>query len=60
MSGTAAVVSMGFIAFIMFVWPFIDHWVRKQWPASELSVWVGIAGAFAIIGLTVWEAAVAH
>ena len=59
-SGTAAVLSMGFVFFVMFLWPFLDAWIRRRWPQSELSVWVGIAGATAIIGLTVWEAAVAH
>lgn len=59
-SGTVAVLSTGLIVFIMFVWPFIDGWVRRRWPASEFSVWVGILAVLAIIGLTVWEAAVAH
>lgn len=59
-SGTAAVLSMGFVAFIMFVWPFIDGWIRKWRKGSELSVWIGIVVALAIIGMTVWEAAVAH
>ena len=26
-SGTVAVLSMGFIVFVMFVWPFIDGWI---------------------------------
>ena len=59
-SGTAAVLSMGFIVFVMFIWPFVDGWIRRRWPASEASVWIGILGVFAIIGLTVWEAVVAH
>ncbi|MEQ8767711.1 MAG: cytochrome bc complex cytochrome b subunit [Planctomycetota bacterium] len=59
-SGTFAVLSMGFIVFVMFVWPFIDGWIRKRFPASEASVWIGILGALAIIGFTIWEAAVAH
>jgi len=60
MSATAAVLSMGFVFFLMFVWPFFDGWIRKRWPASEFSVWAGIFGVLAIVGLTVWEAAVAH
>ena len=28
--------------------------------ASEASVWIGIIAVLAIIGLTVWEAAVEH
>ncbi len=59
-SGTVAVLSMGFIVFVMFIWPFIDGWIRKVWPRSEASVWVGLLGAALIIGLTVWEALVAH
>ncbi len=59
-SGTAAVLSMGFILFVMFSWPFIDAWMRRKNPAREASVWIGIVGALAIIALTVWEAAVAH
>jgi quinol-cytochrome oxidoreductase complex cytochrome b subunit len=59
-SGTAAVLSMGFILFVMFSWPLIDGWLRRKNPAREASVWIGIVGALAIIALTVWEAAVAH
>lgn len=59
-SGTAAVLSMGLIGFTMFVWPFIDAGLRKIRPGSEASVWIGIVGALLIIGLTVWEAVVAH
>lgn len=59
-SGTVAVLSSGFIFFIMFVWPFIDGAIRKRWPKSEASVWIGIVGVFALLGLTIWEAAVAH
>lgn len=59
-SGTAAVLSMGFIVFTMFLWPFVDAFLRRRWPRSEASVWIGIAGVLCIIGLTVWEAAVEH
>jgi quinol-cytochrome oxidoreductase complex cytochrome b subunit len=59
-SRTAAVLSTGFIVFVFFAWPFIDAWIRRRWPRSEASVWIGIAGVLAIIGLTVWEASVAH
>lgn len=59
-SGTFAVLSSGFIVFVMFVWPFIDGAIRKYWPKSEASVWIGICGVFALVGLTVWEAVVAH
>lgn len=59
-SGTAAVLSTGFVVFTMYAWPFIDGWIRKKKPGSELSVWIGIGGVLAIVGLTVWEAMVAH
>lgn len=59
-TGTTAVLSMGLIVFLMFIWPFIDAAVRRRWKGSEFSVWVGIVGVLAIIGLTVWEGAVAH
>jgi quinol-cytochrome oxidoreductase complex cytochrome b subunit len=59
-SGTAAGLSSGLIVFVMFVWPFIDGFLRRRKPASEASVWIGIVAVLLIIGLTVWEAAVAH
>jgi quinol-cytochrome oxidoreductase complex cytochrome b subunit len=59
-SATAAILSTGFIVFVMFCWPFIDGWIRRRRPASEASVWIGIAAVLGIIGLTVWEAAVPH
>jgi len=58
--GVAAVLSMGFVLFVMFLWPFLDGWIRKRTKAREFSVWAGIAAVLTIIGLTVWEAAVAH
>jgi quinol-cytochrome oxidoreductase complex cytochrome b subunit len=59
-SGTVAVLSMGLIVFLMFAWPIIDGKIRSRWKGSEFSVWLGIVSVLAIIGLTVWEAAVAH
>ncbi|MFO0811366.1 MAG: cytochrome bc complex cytochrome b subunit [Gemmataceae bacterium] len=59
-SGTAAVLSIGFIILAMFVWPFIDALFRKYTRFQEASVWIGIVAVFLIVGLTVWEAAVAH
>ncbi len=59
-TGVAAVLSMGFILFVMFAWPFIDGFIRRRRPGSEFSVWLGIFGVLAIIALTVWEGAVAH
>lgn len=59
-SRTAAILSTGFIIFVMFSWPFIDVWLRRKTKLEEISVWIGVAGVFLIIGLTVWEALVAH
>jgi quinol-cytochrome oxidoreductase complex cytochrome b subunit len=59
-SGTFAVLSSGFIVFVMFVWPFIDAWLRRFTRFAEASVWIGIIGVALIVGLTVWEAAVEH
>ncbi len=59
-SGTTAILSMGFIVFTMFAWPFIDAQIRKRTRFAEASVFIGILGVVAIIGLTIWEAAVEH
>ena len=59
-SGTFAVLSTGFIVFVMFAWPFIDGWIRKHTRFTEASVWIGIVGVFLLVGLTVWEAVVEH
>lgn len=59
-SGTLAVLSMGLVVFLMYAWPRVDDFLRRRFKMNEVSVWIGIAGAFAIIGLTIWEAAVAH
>jgi quinol-cytochrome oxidoreductase complex cytochrome b subunit len=58
--GTMAVLSMGFIVFVMFAWPFIDGLIRKKTKYQEASVWIGVAGALAVIALTVWEAVARH
>jgi len=44
----------------MFVWPFIDDWIRRRTRFAEASVWIGIVGVFLLVGLTVWEAVVEH
>ncbi len=59
-SGTMAVLTQGLILFTMFVWPFIDAWLVKRFKYPEISVWIGVVGALTIIGLTMWEALVAH
>ena len=59
-TGTAAILSMGLVVFTMFAWPFIDAVIRRRTRFKEASVWIGIVGVFAIIGLTGWEAIVRH
>ena len=59
-SGTFAILTTGLIVFTMYAWPFIDRWFRKRTRFPEASVWIGIVAVFLIIGLTVWEALVAH
>lgn len=59
-SGTVAILSMGFVIFTMFAWPFIDAWIRRHTRFSEASVWIGLLGVALITALMVWEAAVAH
>lgn len=59
-SGTFAVLSIGFIIFAMFVWPWLDNLLRKVTRNEEISTGIGILAVLAIIGLTVWEALAAH
>jgi len=54
--GTFAVLSSGFIVFVMFVWPFIDAMIVKVTKYKDFYVWVGIAGVFMLVGMTLWEA----
>jgi cytochrome b6 len=55
-----AVISSGFIVGAMFVWPWIDKGLRRLTGIEEISVYIGIVATFLLIGLTVWEAVVAH
>jgi quinol-cytochrome oxidoreductase complex cytochrome b subunit len=57
---TTAIVTTGFIVFIMFAWPFIDGWIRRRTRFQEASVWIGVVGVLTIIGMTVWEAVARH
>ena len=57
---TFAVLSAGFIVGAMFAWPWIDSLLRRVTGKEEISVWIGIAATFLLIGLTVWEAVVPH
>jgi len=47
-SGTFALLSTGFVVFIMFVWPFIDAQIRRRTRFQEASVWIGIFAVIAI------------
>jgi quinol-cytochrome oxidoreductase complex cytochrome b subunit len=59
-SGVTAVLTQGFIVFVMFAWPFIDDWLVRRFKYADVSVWIGVGGATLIMGLTMWEALVAH
>ncbi|MDA7979359.1 MAG: cytochrome bc complex cytochrome b subunit [Pirellulales bacterium] len=59
-SGTFAVLSIGFIIFAMYAWPWLDSLIRKITKREECSTWIGIVAVLAIIGLTVWEALAPH
>ena len=57
---TTAVLSTGFIVGAMILWPWIDWALRRITKINEISVYIGIVATFLLIGLTVWEAVVAH
>ncbi len=57
---TFAVISTGFIVAAMFLWPWIDTFLRRVTGKQEISVYIGILATFLLIGLTIWEAVVAH
>jgi quinol-cytochrome oxidoreductase complex cytochrome b subunit len=57
---TFAVISTGFIVGAMFVWPWIDKFLRKVTGNEDISVYIGIVGTLLLIGLTVWEAIATH
>lgn len=59
-SGTAAVLSMGLIVFAMFAWPWLDRLLKRVTRIPTISVWIGIAAVFCLIGLTLWEAIAPH
>ncbi len=59
-SGTAAVLSMGLVVFVMLVWPFIDRGLRRITKIPAISVYIGIVGVAVLLGLMLWEAMVAH
>lgn len=55
-----AVLSTGFIVGAMFVWPWIDKLLRRVTKNEEISVYLGVVAVFLLVGMTVWEASVAH
>jgi ubiquinol-cytochrome c reductase cytochrome b subunit/cytochrome b6 len=57
---TFAVLSMGFIVFAMIIWPWIDATLRRLTGWDEISVYIGIVATLLLVGMTVWEGAVAH
>jgi quinol-cytochrome oxidoreductase complex cytochrome b subunit len=57
---TTAVLSLGFIVGAMFIWPWIDSAIRRMTRWEDASVYIGIVAALLLVGLTVWEASVAH
>ncbi len=57
---TFAVLSSGLIVMAMFLWPWIDVALRKITRMEDISVYIGILATLALIGLTTWEALVAH
>ena len=59
-SVTFAVLSMGFIVFLMITWPFIDRFLVSKTGKKEISTWIGVIGVLLIVGMTVWEAVVRH
>jgi quinol-cytochrome oxidoreductase complex cytochrome b subunit len=59
-SAGTAVISMGVIVVAMFFWPMIDVRLRRWTRIPVISVYIGIVAVFALVGLTLWEAIVAH
>jgi hypothetical protein len=44
----------------MFLWPWVDRLLRRWTGIEEISVYIGIVATLLLIGMTAWEAAVAH
>ena len=57
---TFAVISTGFIVAAMFIWPWIDAFLRKITRNEDISVYIGIVATFLLVGLTVYEAIAPH
>ena len=57
---TFAVLSMGLVVFLMFIWPWIDAVLVRITRWKDISILVGIVAVLLLVGLTTWEASVAH
>ncbi len=57
---SVAVISTGFIVAAMFLWPWLEAGLRKLTKSEDIGIYIGIVATLALIGLTVWEAVVAH
>jgi hypothetical protein len=44
----------------MVAWPWIEAGIRRVTEREDAGLWIGVLVALGIIGMTVWEAAVAH
>ena len=56
MSDRVAVLTQGLFIGAIFAWPFVDAWIRRRRPDSELSMAIGAAAVVLLLVLTVWEA----
>lgn len=56
MSDRMAVITQGIFIGLIFAWPLIDSRIRKKWPNSEASIWIGAGAVAFLLVLTVWEA----
>lgn len=59
-SATFATLSSGFIVLCMILWPWIDSRLRRITGWDEISTYLGIVAVLLLVGLTIWEALVAH
>jgi len=57
---TFAILSMGLIVFAMIFWPWIDSALRRITGQKEISVYIGIVATLLLVGITIYEGAVAH
>jgi quinol-cytochrome oxidoreductase complex cytochrome b subunit len=53
-----SVLLTGVLLAILFLWPWIDHWLERIAPGRNLPVYIGILGFLWFLSFTVWEAMV--